>query len=72
MVNLYYSESENKRYTPRQIHKVCQLISETFLSFVDISKITHVSTEVVKSVYAKYSWKYISDQYDFSNRKKKA
>lgn len=65
---IYFTDNDRKRYNDTQIHEVCRLLSETNLTKLQISELTSVPETVVKSVYSRRTWKYISDNYDFSMR----
>ena len=52
-----------------QCEKICKLLENTDYSTVKISKMVNCSKKIVRDILHKYTWKHISDKYDFSKRK---
>lgn len=58
------------KVTEEQVHEVCRLISTTTMTLREISRITNVPKYTVSKINIGCQFKDISEQYDFSNRKK--
>ena len=62
---------KNKKNSESSIRKICSEIEKNQLSLKEISKKFNVKLNIVRSVYYKQTWSYISDDYDFSKYNKK-
>lgn len=64
----YGENCPTHKYTSKQIKKVCKLLSKTNLSVPEISKITEVSSNTIRSILYQKTWKRISSRYGISKR----
>lgn len=57
------------KLTKKKVHKICYLLSTTNLSYKEISKkVKGCTVHDVNHIKNRYTWRSISDKYDFSNR----
>ncbi len=54
------------KLTPKQVNLVCTLIENNDLTLKQISNATDISYHLIRNIYFKKTWKFISDNYDFS------
>jgi predicted DNA-binding protein YlxM (UPF0122 family) len=55
--------------TNKKCHKICELIQDTDIPLNEIANITKCNKKIVYDIFCKKTWKEISDEYDFSQRK---
>lgn len=58
------------KITVEQAIDICKLLQDTELKVKEISKITGVNTYKINSILYGNSWRKVSENYDFSNRRK--
>lgn len=65
------SRHGRSKYTENQIHEVCRLLEDGENSIKEISTKTDVSVRTIQSVRARVNWTFISDQYEFKDRRRR-
>lgn len=65
------SKHGRSKYKEDQIHEVCRLLQDTDLPPSDIATKTGVSLRTIQSVRARENWKFISEHYEFKDRRLK-
>lgn len=54
------------KLTPKQVNLICSLIEKNQLTLRQIADATEIPYRLIRSIYFKKSWIFISDKYDFS------
>ena len=68
---VYYGDkSSHHKFTSDDVREVCELITQNY-KLKEISKLTNVSYDMIRKIYARKNWVEVSKDYDFSNYKYK-
>jgi hypothetical protein len=65
------SQHGRSKYTEEQVITVCELLQNTSLTYLEISLKTGVPIRTVESIRGKENWTFISEKYNFSDRRLK-
>lgn len=65
----YGIDNPANKYSPEQIHKVCKLLEEQKLKYIEISKICNVNITVIYDIRIRDKWHDISSQYNIPKTK---
>ena len=61
--------NQNRKYTPEQIHTVCDLLAHRKISHVQISYMTGVDRKTISDIYIGRRWTEISSKYVFQPKR---
>ena len=66
---LYGSKHGRSKYNEEQIETVCRLLSEGIKTNKEISLISGVTVRTIQSIKSRKNWAFISDKYNFNDRR---